>query len=141
MAAYQSIRTAVCDQTIRLNHLSDLPMYETEQPYELVLPNLPPHVKQTNLQLTSHEVTLQDIRKQEAEFGLETTGFLAIQHVSNCLPSFDELDKGDAAAFTVAGPYLEETRSLVKEKMQAEKVVVTNWIVLRDLTLESEGTG
>lgn len=115
--------------TVTLNHLSDLPLYKDVKPYEIMLPNIPPEMPQSNMKFTAQQVSLLDMRESKMEFSLDSTGFAPIYHESKCLPAFDDLDESEERAAEVAAPFIEETRLLAEREFTAMKVVVIDWKV------------
>lgn len=112
----------------KLNYLAKLPLYRKEKPYQLLFKDVPAHFPRDNIKFAAHDTTLQDMRHANVDFDLESTGFMAVQHISPCLPRFEDLAKGGADTTAAARPYLDETIALVKERLEAERVIVSHWL-------------
>lgn len=117
----------VDDINTKLNHLSDIPLWEHEKPYELNLADLGVDVPRTNCEYTQHEVCIRDVRSLSAQPSLDATGFQFLNHVSKHLPRFEDLS-GERDNSAVA-PYLQETIDLVKAQLNVEKVFAIDWRV------------
>lgn len=111
----------------KLNHLADLPLWETEKPYELNLTDLNSELPRTNCKYTQHNVHIRDVRGLRMQPSLETTGFQFVKHVSNNLPLFEDLS--DETSNLAVVPYLQETINLVKQHLNAEKAFAIDWRV------------
>ena len=112
-----------------LNFLSDLPIYKTEQPYELY--GFPEQTSelQTNCRFDNvKDVVIHDVRDRMDEFTLDGAGFTFIRHTSQCelkAEHFETAPEGN----DVVTAYLEETMNLVKGYLGADHIVCFDWRV------------
>ncbi|KAF2181560.1 hypothetical protein K469DRAFT_692027 [Zopfia rhizophila CBS 207.26] len=107
-----------------LQYLCDLPVYKSEQPYELYGFPEKQSTTHTNCEFESKPVSVTDVRNVST--ALETHGFMYLRHVSEC-----ELDAkhfetvgGDQS---VVESYLCETIELVRGVFEAVDVVCFDW--------------
>jgi hypothetical protein len=113
---------------ISLAYLKDLPLYEKEKPYEIWM-QVPDDIPRTNCEFYEvKDIPLHDVRNLYlGDFDLETTGFKYLSHETQYLPDpkiFQQPGQEDSVA-----PYLAETAQLVKEVMNARKVMTYDWRV------------
>jgi hypothetical protein len=122
---------------VSLRFVADLPLYESQKPYEIWLEDLPPGIEKTNVRWDEHHnIPVRSMRSHHSS--LETTGFTYIHHRSQHLPEFVTYSKNgeDFSTFTEGKgiePYLHETTNLVKEIMGAEKTFIQDWRVSSDV--------
>lgn len=115
----------------KLKYLSDIPLLEVEQPYELFgYPTLDSG-KITNCEYSVvDDVQIQDVRDGILQYGLDTTGFTFLKHTSSCFVSADDFESaGNDPNNERVVKYLEETMSLVKHELCATKVICFDWRV------------
>jgi hypothetical protein len=67
---------------VSLNHLKDLPLYATEQPYEIWLDQVPEGVRQTNVEFELyHDIPIRDARAVGLDsFNIDDQGFEFLCH-------------------------------------------------------------
>lgn len=113
-------------QTISLEFIKDLPLYQHEKPYFVVIeegPDKPPSTA-TNLELAPvHDILLQDVRGREADFTLKANGFKYLKHETR-VAADDEEDNWVR--------YSQEMASLIQEECAAEKVICYDYRVCCD---------
>ena len=102
----------------RLEYLADIPLYQYEKPYLVLLPAHEEPVAGTrmdNLEWETHDnVILRDIREHWNSVTIERCGFQAIHHKSAFM-RFDSIPILDA--------YRGETESLLRKRFRSSHVV------------------
>jgi hypothetical protein len=104
-----------------LSFLADLPLYEKEKPFLVLLPPdapLDPSVPRSNLLYETHKVSVHDIRN-ETKTVLEESGFQVLSHKS----SVTFADDIYANEFSTVQAYKNETEELLKTKLGAVHVI------------------
>ena len=107
------------DIITNMTYLNDLPLYKREKPYLVLLPakldSDLEHVKTDNLEFeTRRGIRVTDIRGNEDDYRLLTTGFEIMNHASGL---------SDIQDLTDIRTYKAETECLLKAKFAADKVV------------------
>ncbi|KAJ5113780.1 hypothetical protein N7456_002314 [Penicillium angulare] len=122
---------------VSMTFLSDLPIYEVEKPYDLYTP-VPPGQRSSNCEYTEHNnILLHDVEELQNHSDLEVTGFKFLHAPSNA--TLESQDLEDAAkAPTAIQPYLSETVDLVKDELNADKVICFDWRLRRRNTPKQE---
>lgn len=115
----------------RLKYLSDLPLLEVEQPYELFGYPTTDSTKITNCEYSVVDnVPFQDVRKVVVQHVLDMTGFTFLKHASGYFVSPDDFESaGNDPDNEQVVNYLEETLDLVKRELCAMKVICFDWRV------------
>ena len=128
---YDSLKGFDENMLTKLKYLSDIPLLEFEQPYELFGHPTLDSGKITNCEYSIvDDVQIQDIRKGKLHCGLDTTGFTFLKHTSSCFMSADDFESaGNDLDNERVVKYLEETMGLVKHELCATKVICFDWRV------------
>lgn len=80
------------DMITSIDHLADLPLYQTEKPYVVVALSTQRDTPTNNLVFEKHDgVTITDIRGRDKEFTLETAGFEIMRHKTT-VEHFDTIE-------------------------------------------------
>jgi len=106
----------------KLSFLANLPLYEEEKPYLVLLPPdaaLDPSVPLSNLAYETHDVCVQDIRPELDSHRIEDCGFQVLDHESTVV--FPE--NIEAASLADVENYKRETENMLKESLDAKHVV------------------
>ena len=101
----------------RLDFLADLPLYQDEKPYVVLLPaheKRDPDQRLNNLEWEAHDVLVTDIRGLSDTLDIDRCGFQVIRHKAASL-GFDSIP--DLRA------YQKETETLLKERYPSSHVV------------------
>ncbi|MCJ1351381.1 MAG: hypothetical protein MMC33_001365 [Icmadophila ericetorum] len=111
--------------------LADIPLYEYEKPYLVLLPPskdaaLDPSVPRQNLQWEKRTINITDIREQQEDFRIDRCGFQVLQHASkvSSLTRFQDVSREDLQA------YKRETAVLLGEKLGAVHVICYDFKVI-----------
>lgn len=98
-----------------MRFIADLPKYETEKPYNCRGKDVA-NGEISNLVFdTRSDIPVHDVRGHEHEFSLQKQGFMFVNHESKV--------RKDIGSVDFVYEYLGETINLVKQKLNAEKVV------------------
>lgn len=102
--------------------IQDLPLYKTEQPYQVV-GNLPPEQEpmRTNTKFKTHQVLIHDLRTQVDSFSFENSSFEVIRQ-----PDFEHFNLEDGNGLKA---YLLKMAELLKAKFNADEVIIYNYNV------------
>jgi hypothetical protein len=121
------------DINATLTYLSDLPVYENEKLFEIWADNAPTELPRTNTEFTEHgDVLIEDLRYRPIQPDLDSTGFTFLKHESACLPRAEDMLAAEPTEMLYQ--YLEEVIELIKELLQADKVLCFDWRVSQRLT-------
>ena len=118
----------------KLRFLSDLPLYDAEQPYEMFCHPTPSSAKVTNCEFTvKDDVCVADVRTSTQDFSLDTVGFQFVKHVSGQLldPQLFGSVRRPSEQIAV-NAYLAEAIRLVETETSAVKVICFDWRVSCD---------
>jgi len=112
-----------------LSFLDDLPLYETEKPYELWLPKeqLPKEIPLTNCQYREHKnVEIHDIRSSDLDLGFKASdaGFNFLHDPLEFDFRGEHLLSSDG---TMLRKYLSRTVQKVQQEFSADKVLCFDW--------------
>lgn len=106
------------DINASIGFLADLPLYEHEKPFRVILSVDTPDVdesKKSNIVTEMHEcIKIKDIRKMEAPPCLSNLGFEVLHH-STKYPRLDQLDQCEG--------YKKETTELLERHFCALRVI------------------
>lgn len=104
------------DIVASLEHLANIPLYDEEKPYCVLVSveNRQEGVPTDNLFFEHHDTIIRDIRGHEDEFTVEKTGFTVVLHKTtvNNFRTLDGLQE-----------YQRETSDFLKTYFKAEEVV------------------
>jgi hypothetical protein len=116
------------DVRATLTYLSDLPLYKCQKVYEIWASEAPSEIPKTNSEFTDHEnVEIFDVRTNSVITGLDTTGFVFLNHLSSALPTASDMLATETAPAVSA--YLEEVIQLVRDFVSADNVICFDWRV------------
>lgn len=111
-----------------LKFLSDLEIFDKEQPYELFGYPTFDAGKITNCEYeVVNNIYLGDVRKKTGEFTLDTAGFQYIRHPSAAALDAAFFESTGNTDNEVVAAYLNETMQLIKSQTGAKKVVCFDW--------------
>lgn len=113
---------------ISLEFLSELPLFETEKPYELFLHEIPEELPKTNCEYTTHnDIPIVDARSVDKVFSLDDCGFSFLPAAGYPAPSIEEFESVNATDIIVS--YLEDTISFVSRHIKADRILCFDWRV------------
>lgn len=111
-----------------MSFIADIALYDKEKPYELFM-NAPVGIQKTNCQYVDHHsIEITDARGHEAQFQLDTSGFVFLKRPYIADLRASDFSTNDDEALRVL-PYLQFTTEIIKNLLSAEKVVCFDWRV------------
>jgi hypothetical protein len=107
--------------------LSELPLYETEKPYELFMYTIPEGLPKSNCEYTQHDcIAVNDARGIEDDIRLQDCGFCFLRADHVPVPTMDCFESGTQVEIS---QYLNDTVSLLQQHLSADRILCFDWRV------------
>jgi hypothetical protein len=112
-----------------LTFLADLPIYDTEKPYQIKgFPDIDEAVRTNVVRLKHDGIDIANARDLPCEMTFEECGFRWLHHASKfAVKSSDFEAKSDDNPYVLG--YLQETMDLVRTELGAKSVLCFDWRV------------
>ncbi|MCJ1310491.1 hypothetical protein MMC25_004155 [Agyrium rufum] len=115
-----------------IQFIKNLPLYQSEKPFQLFIdiPTSAPDQRKTNIEFSTHEVEIHDIRGQEEDFSLEKQGFQVgrLERWKEFEERIDSSKEASGKTVDIRESYLSALEELLRIEVEGvDRVAIFDW--------------